>query len=212
MATNITQKVDEILDNVDNLNVLCEMFFVQKKFTIYKSIAAALRLLLTGSSGDLGLVQDVLPNSRFSPLAERPISGMAADHISLPANMSLIHESGATMITFGASSAFCIMSGPKGVVQLVSFHDIFDSTAASIPIANWLDQPFLRPERTLFDFIKTIGNKDGVAHFNPNTDIVVLQKSGYLHWHLIAEIARAVGPQIVDQLNTAFPTHVRAVR
>jgi len=210
MTTTTAQKLDEILDQTDNLESLCTLFYDQKNRTIYKSIAASLRLLLTGSSGDEGLVSETLPGVCFSPLAIVPLHRAQPDHLTLPASVEIV--SGDATVRLGAGCGVKELNVAGGAVNCMSWGEIFDDSKAPLLLQDWLDQPFLRPDRTLANFLKTVGNKDGVAHFNPTADLEAMQRWGYFHWHLIAGIARSVRPQILAQANSAFPGHVRTPR
>lgn len=97
-------------------------------------------------------------------------------------------------------------------VASMQWEDLFDNAGKPLPLSEWLAQQFLRPDRTLQRFISTIGSKDGGAHFNPNEDVVMMQKWGNLQSHVTAGIAKSVLPQILVQLNSAFPNHSRLVR
>ena len=84
------QKVDELYDQLDNLEAMYGLFCDFKKFTIYKSIATTLRLLLTGSSGDTGLVSHVLPAAQFLPLVKVPDAVMDPGFMLLPARVRIV--------------------------------------------------------------------------------------------------------------------------
>ena len=210
MAT-LDQKVDEVFDQLDNLNSLCDIFFVGQKFTIYKSISAILRLLLPGSSGQVGLVQEVLPAGTLSRLRKVPDSAVPDGFIMLPARAVI--EEGEAKVTLGNGIAyvkhFDIHQGALGKLR---FEEIFDSNAPGVPIVDWLEQRFLRPDWNLKKFINTVTNKDGGAHHDPNAAVLAMQQLGYVHWLLTAEIGRSVSPQLQLQLCATYPGHIRPVR
>jgi hypothetical protein len=211
MKTTMTQKVDELYDQLDNLEAMCGLFYDFKKFTIYKSIATTLRLLLTGSSGDGGLISHVLPAAQFLPLVKLPDAVMAPGLMLLPARVQIV--SGQANVVLGDGRVMVKELNVTGsAVASMQWEDLFDTAGSPLPLADWLAQKFLRPERTLQQFISTIGNKDGGAHFDPNENIVAMQKWGNLQCHLIAGIAKSVRPQILVQLSAAFPNHTRVVR
>src|SRR5687767_3647405 len=101
MTLTVVQKVDEVYDQLDNIAALCQLFD-QQQFTIYKSIAVSLRLLLTESSGDQGLVLDVLPAAVFSPLCVQPTSVVPADNLVLPGLTRI--QRGGTDLFIGAGA------------------------------------------------------------------------------------------------------------
>jgi hypothetical protein len=177
--------------------------------TIYKSIAVSMRLLLTGSSGDAGLVETVLPMAALDPLRVEPMPPLPADHLVLPADTVI--QSGATLsIVAGARVRDLTVGG--GAVVATTIGEMFDSTQTALRLADWLAQPFLRPEWSIKSFISTVASKDGGAHLNTNQQLAAMQRWGYFHWHVMAGMARAVRPQIAKQLAVAYPSHVRAVR
>ena len=90
MKTTLTQAIDELYDQLDNLEAMSGLFYDFKTFTIYKSIATTLRLLLTGSSGDTGLISHVLPAARLLPLKKTPNPGMAPGMMLLPACVRIV--------------------------------------------------------------------------------------------------------------------------
>jgi hypothetical protein len=211
MKTTLAQQVDELYDQLDNLKAMSGLFYDFKTFTIYKSIATTLRLLLTGSSGDTGLVSHVLPTAQLLPLKKAPEPGMAPGLMLLPARVRIV--SGDADVTLGDGDVMVKELELAGsAVASMQWEDLFDGASTTLPMADWLVQPFLRPERILREFISTIGNKDGGAHFDPNENIVALRKWGNLQSHLIAGIGKSIHPQVVGQLQSAFPNHTRTVR
>jgi hypothetical protein len=211
VKTTMTQKVDELYNQLDNLKDLVGLFYDFKRFTIYKQIAVSLRLLLTGSSGDAGLVADVLPVAQLLPLLKTPDAVMEPGTMLLPTRVRLVTEN--VQLTLGNGRVIVKELEYMGsAVASMQWEDMFDKVGAPLPLADWLAQRFLRPDRTLQKFISTIGSKDGGAHFNPNEDIVMMQKWGNLQSHLTAGVAKSVYPQILAQLSAAYPTHTRLVR
>jgi hypothetical protein len=211
MNTTVAQKIDELLDQLDSLKSMVGLFYSFKQFTIYKQIAGILRLLLVGSSGQAGLVSDVLPAARFLPLVKVPDPAMEPGFILLPARVRIIV--GDADVTMGNGDSLVkeiIVAG--SAVASMEWQDLFDPDGTPLILSDWLMQKFLQPGRTLKQFISLIGNKDGGAHFDPNQNIVALQKCGNIHSHLISGIAKAVHPQILAQIGDAFPNHSRHVR
>lgn len=209
MMTGITQKVDETFDQLDNLDTLCELFFVERKFTIYKNISSVLRLLLPGSSGQLGIIQDVLPAGTLSPLCNIPEPSAKPGHLLLPGKVVI--ENGKSKITMGFVylKQLNVNGGAVGKTRIEA---VFDDAAPAIPFIAWLAQPFLRHDWTLKKFINTVADKDGGAHHDPNDVLHSLQDLGYIHWLLIAEIGRSISPQLRRQIHASYPAHVRPVR
>jgi hypothetical protein len=211
MAATIVQKIDETLDHLDNIDSLCTIFFSQFKFTIYKNISTSLRLLLVGSSGQVGLVQEVLPGGRFPPLRKVPDPATPPDMFVLPAVAWI--ESGEAKVQLGNGTVTVknlnVCGGALGAMRI---GEMFDHDVTGLPLVSWLQQPFLRPNWTLRDFIKTVTNKDGGAHLDPNNDVQSLQQFGYFHWHLTAGIGRELSSHIRRQISAAYPNHVRPVR
>lgn len=210
MIATVAQQVDEVLDHLDNLKSLCELFYDHKVFTIYKSIAASLRLLLSGSSGDVGLVQEVLPAARFPTLRVVPDPAAPPDHLTLPSAVSIVSGAATARLGGGVKVKELIVGG--GAVRAMTWEDLFDPSGATLPMADWLNQPFLRTDRTLREFITTVGNKDGVGHFNPTAELVAMKRWGHFHWHITAAIGRAIRQPTLDQLAVAYPSHMRSVR
>jgi hypothetical protein len=211
MVATLAQQVDETFDQLDNIETLCKSFFDERQFTIYKNISASLRLLLTGSSGQPGLAQDVLPVGRLSALRKVPDASTAPEMIVLPAPVWI--ERGEAKIQIGNGTATVqtlnVLGGAVGAMQV---GEMFDDAATPLPLHQWLQQPFLRPDWTLRTFLTTVANKDGGAHFGPNAVLEVVQKWGHFQSHLTAGIARSVLPQIRTQLLAQYPHHVRSVR
>jgi hypothetical protein len=210
VKATIAQKVDEVLDHLDNLKSLCELFYHYKQFTIYKSIAASLRLLLSGSNGDEGLIQEILPSGRFFPLRFMPDPATPPDFLALPSGVRIV--SGGADVRLGGGVKVKELSVAGGAVRAMSWEELFYTSGASLQMREWLEQPFLRPDRTLIDFIRTVGNKDGVGHFNPTADLIAMQRWGHFHWHIIAGLAHSVRRPIFDQIEEAYPNHLRPVR
>ena len=211
MAATLGQKIDETLDNLDNIDSLCDLFFSQRRFTIYKNISASLRLLLVGSSGQVGLLQDVLPGGVFPRLRKVPDPATPADMIVLPAKAWI--KRGEAEVQLGNGTVTVkTLNVCGGAVDAMRFGEMFDEAALGLPLVDWLQQPFLRPNWTLRDFIRTVTNKDGGAHLNPNDALQALQQFGYFHWHLIAGMARSLSPHIRRQISSTYPNHVRPVR
>jgi hypothetical protein len=211
MVATLTQKIDETLDQLDNLDSLCGLFFTDRKFTIYKSISVALRLLLTGSSGHVGLVQDVLPTGGLLPLRKVPAASTPPDMLVLPARVFLEKDGASTQLGNGTLTVkdLNVFGGAVGAMKI---EEMFNSAAPSMSLVAWLEQPFLRPNWTLRKFIGTVTNKDGGAHHDPNDALLSMQKWGHFHWHLTAGMARSILPQLRTQLLTTYPKHVRPIR
>jgi hypothetical protein len=209
--TTPQQDVVELYDQLDSLNAMLGLFYDFKRFTIYKQIAVTLRLLLTGSSGDPGLVVPVLPAVQFLPLLKAPDPVMDPGFMLLPARCTLANSN--VKLTFGNGRVIVKELDYAGsAIADMQWESLFDPSAKPLVLADWLPQPFLRPERTLGQFINLIANKDGGAHFDPNEKIAALQKFGNFQSHLICGIAKSVLPQITDHVKAAFPNHARKTR
>jgi hypothetical protein len=211
MAATLIQKIDETLDHLDNIDSLCDVFFSQHTFTIYKNISVSLRLLLVGSSRQVGLVQDVLLDGRFPPLRKVPDPATPADMIVLPA-VAWIERGEARLQLGNGTVTVKMLDVCGGAVSAMRFGEMFDGESLGLPLVDWLQQPFLRPNWTLQHFIKTVTNKDGGAHLDPNNALQSFQQFGYFHWHLTAGMARELSPQIRAQVSTTYPNHVRPIR
>jgi hypothetical protein len=211
MSPTLTQQVDETLDQLDNVESLCRLFFVERQFTIYKNISASLRILLTGSSGQVGLVQYILPAAHLWPLRKVPDPATPPDLLVLPGPVRI--ERGEAKVQIGNGTATVRdLNVLGGVVGAMEIGEMFDSGGTALPLIVWLEQPFLRPVWTVRKFLGTVANKDGGAHHDPNSVLLALQNWGHFHWHLTAGIARSILPQIRDQLSAKYPNHVRPVR
>ncbi len=211
MKATLEQIVDETYDQLDNLESLCDLFFRTRRYTIYKNISGTLRLLLTGSSGQPGLALTALPNGTLPKLKKVPDSTTPPDMLVLPAAVWI--NSGEAHVRLGNGTVTTReLDLPGSALDAMTIDDVFDATSPTLPIQQWLQQPFLRPVWTLRKFIGTVANKDGGAHHEPNPVIKAMQKFGHLHWHLTAGIAKSVYPIIRTQLLSTYPKHVRPVR
>lgn len=212
MVATIEQEIDETFDQLNNIESLCNLFFTDRQFTIAKNIATTLRLLLTGSSGHVGLMQKVLPVGKLWPLRKVPASETPKDMLVLPAKVMI--DTGQAQVQFGNGTVTTKeLQVPGGsAVASMEVGEMFDASVPAMPLAKWLMQSFLRPNWTMRKFIGTVTNKDGGAHHDPNSDLLAMQKWGHLHWHLTAGIARSVLPQVREQLAVAYPHHVRSAR
>ncbi len=211
MGATLTQQIDETLDQLDNVESLCDLFFGRRQFTIYKNIAGSLRLLLTGSSGHVGLVETVLPAGGLWRLRKIPDPMTPADMLVLPA--AVLVESGDAKVRVGNGTVTVKELNVKGgAVSAMDIGEMFESSSPALPIRDWLQQPFLRPTWTIRSFISAVANKDGGAHLDPNPTIEAMQRWGHLHWHLTAALARSVLPQVREQLTATYPSHVRPER
>ena len=209
MPLTISQKIDEAWDQLDNLESM-RYLFDQGRFAIYKNIAVSLRFLLTGSSGQPGLISDVLPTPAFFPLRTKPTAANRLPFLLLPAEITIKRGQASVRLGPGASVRDLDVAG--GALGAITVGEMFDIAAAPIPLASWLQQPCLRGEWPLRTLISTVANKDGGAHLDTNEQLRAMKRWGHFHWYLIAGIAKSVYPQIRTQLLTAFPTHVREVR
>src|SRR5260221_2242385 len=209
LALTEAQRLDEAFDQLDNVDAMCDLFYRFKKFTIYKAIGVSLRFMLTGSSGDQGLIQQVLPAVRLSLLRVVRDSSLADGHLKLPTDVVIV---GSGRIHLAAGVGVQNLNVAGGAVQAMTCEDPFNGSGATLDLPAWLEQPFLRPEWTLSDFIRVIANKDGGAHLESNQKLLAMKKWGYLHWHLTAGVGRGLLPQLRTQLVAAYPNHIRAIR
>jgi hypothetical protein len=211
MILTLVRKIDEAFDQLDNIESLCELFYDRRKFTVYKNIAVSLRFLLTGSSGQAGLICKIIPDARLKPLRVAPASDTPPDMLVLPAEVRI--ERGEAKVQLGPGIVTVkTLNVAGGAIDAMQIGDLFLSDAEPIGSRAWLNQAFLRPNWTLGKFIRTVANKDGGAHLDPNADLQALERWGYFHWHLIAGIARSLHPQLIAQLREKFSHHVRARR
>jgi hypothetical protein len=199
---------NEILYQLDNLDALGEMFYVRKTYSIYKSIAGSLRLMLTGSSGQPGMAT-LIPDCDLAVLLVDPASGPSSvGFIKCPARVQI--TSGNASTTLGAGVQLQNLHVAGGAVRAMIWDEFFDASKGTLPLNSWLDQKFLRQDKSIGWFIRTIGNKDGAAHFDPNDDVVALRRCGTIQSHMVAGIARSVSPQLRRQFAAAFPGYVRS--
>jgi hypothetical protein len=210
MPVTIARKIDELWDQLDNIDELCQLFFERQKFTSYKSIAVALRLVLTGSSGAKGLVHDVLPSATYAPLRVKATAGVPFNHMVIPAQISI--KRGMTQAYIGEGTRVRYLNVAGGAVGAMLIGTMLDQVGSVLALSDWLAQPFLRPEWTIRSFIATVVNKDGGAHLDSNAQLLAMEKWGYFHWHLTAGIARDMHPQLISQLLKTYANHARAVR
>jgi hypothetical protein len=210
MAATLSQQIDETFDQLDNIESLCKMF-ESGNFTIYKSISASLRLLLTGSSGHAGLFEDVLPAGHLWRLLKVPDPSTPPEWLVLPAAVRLIRGEASIQVGNGTVTVqnLNVCGGAVGAMEV---GEMFDNSTPPLPLKDWLDQSFLRPDWTVRQFIGVVTNKDGGAHHDPNSKLLTMQKWGHIHWHLTTGIARSILPQIRSQLSIQHPHHARPVR
>jgi hypothetical protein len=207
MASSATERVDEMLDQLDNLEGMCGLF-ARGQYTIYKNIAVTLRFLLTGSSGDQGLFPATVPSAQLPPVLVSPV-GVSHGFLALPARVRIV--SGKADLKIGAGVHVRDLEVAGGAVRATVIGDVFGEGPA-LPVRAWLDQPFLRQDWKLGEFIAIVANKDGGAHLARNAKLAALKRWGYFHWHVTAGIARGVLPTIRGQLMASYPHHARAVR
>lgn len=201
----MTRLVDETYDQLANLKSLCESFFNRSEFTIYKCISVILRTMLRGSSGNDALIEQVVPKSRLFPLTITPTTDTPPEHLVLPADARI-----AGCVNIGQGSKVKNLNVEGGAIERTSVDQMFDSTKPPIPIEEWRQQPFLRPEWTLNNFIEVVAHKDGGAHVDPNNaQLLAMEAWGHFHWHLMAGIGLCVHPQLLSQLEVEYPQHTR---
>jgi len=210
VITSPIEKIDVLLEHLESLEQLCELFFTRNAHTIYRSISGPLRFLLVGSTGDEGLVKDVLPAASFHRLKVLPQTETTSGHLTLPAWTDILR--GRSSIRLAGGSKVHSLNVQGGAVGSMSMECMFDTEGSQLPILDWLAQPFLWQNRTLADFIRTVANKDGVAHLGSHNDLLAMKRWGHLHWHLVAHVGRYVLAPIREQLTTAYPAHKRAER
>lgn len=211
MKPTLQQLIDETLDQIDNIDSLCHMFYDRRQFAIYKHISTALRTLLTGSSGQKGLVEGVLPHASFFPLRKSPDPATPDDFLVLPGPICIVRGEARVQLGNGTVTVRELdVNG--GALNAMEVGEMFDQNGRALPLAQWLSQPFLRPDWTLKSFIAAVTNKDGGAHFEPNAVIRAMQKWGHFHWHVVAGIGRSIALQVRRQLTASFPDHVRPTR
>jgi len=191
---------------LENLETLCHNFHVSMKLSIYKDIAAKLRVLLTGSSGDQGFVTKFLPTLELLPLRITVDPAMPQDLLVFPGDGRITPSN---VIRMGAGSKYggAILVQPGPTVTRLRLTGIFLSTGSKLPLASWLEQPFLFRDLTIRKFIQNVANKDGGAHKSAHPVIDRLDKAGRVHWHAIGAIAQEVLPQLKEQFHTAYPTY-----
>ena len=214
MAVPTNRLVDEVLDQLDNVKLLVRLFYGERLFTVYKSIAVASRLLFSGSSGEKGIVAGALPAALLPRLTVVPEVGVAEGHLSVPGDTVISHggaHSGSLQVGRGARISKIIVDG--GAIAKTSIGEMFDHASSPLPLTDWLTQPFLRSEWTLDEFIRNVANKDGGAHLDSNhARIKALEDWGYFHWHITAGIGRSLEPVVRQAIASAYPAHVRAIR
>lgn len=194
---------DELAVQLLNLKTQCEVFRRDGHFVVYKSVSVILRTLLRGSSGDPPLALVVLPGAKLFPLAIRPPDDTPDEMLVLPASATI---GGSVNVRGGSKVKRLLVEG--GAVAHMRLSDMFDSMSDPLPVKEWGQQRFLRPNWTLMGFIEWMAHKDGGAHFDPShKETGMVAQWGSLHWHLTIGIGQSVQSQLFGQFLTAFPNH-----
>jgi hypothetical protein len=195
----------ELADQLDQLEELAGVFCATKDSKVYKAISSVLRIVLLGSSGNAALVADVLPQVDL-PVLVCPAKGdKSLTSIQLPAQLQVNGPSG---ITFGAGCAFGQVRMNLNACNL-ALSGVLATDGRTMKLPQWLAQKLLKGHWTIAHVIKTIANKGGGAHFEPNADINAMEAVVNFHRMAIARIGTELAPAIRHQLNIAYPTTAR---
>ena len=158
-SLTIAQIACEALEQVRGLESLCCTYFGRVNLHLSRQMSATLRTLLVGSSGQRGLILDCLSTPELFPL-----------RCPLPADLQpgFTHVPGCILSRFTrhhreTEPSWC---GPQIRAKCDDFRHIqhtlgFNQRATPVHLENWLEQPFLRPNRTIRSFIKLMANKAG---------------------------------------------------
>ncbi|UCE61423.1 MAG: hypothetical protein JSU63_06675 [Phycisphaerales bacterium] len=214
-----TELIDELWEQIDNL-AAHRREFSQGSYGVYKSMSVILRTVLTGSSGDSGLVHSVLPTGRFHRLNVTPI-GASSSGIETPADIvvendrggKLHYKAGGTMPYLGTNGGGVVLSKTKpeeaDVVRRTEVGNLFNVHSSPLPVNDWLAQPFLRPDWTIRTFIRCVAHSDGGAHLGANEQLRTMKNFGSIQRHLTAKIAEYVVGEVTIQLRQTYPSHTR---
>jgi hypothetical protein len=204
-AMPIPDLVATTYEHLDILDEECSAFVDYANFKRYKVMATELRLLLTGSSGQVGLILQVLPNVPLHPLLCPLRSDLGSANL-VQVHATIRGRNGGPRIGMNAAigGSLVLLPSPEHYIAT----DLFNPSGTPLPLPLWLEQPFLMSGFTIRQFIKLVGNKDALAHVDLNDcTLRRFKKLGGLHALLIAEMGRTSGNQIARQLAQIYPRH-----